>query len=93
VFAIVLLLYAIKKEKARLLIPHLSAQIFIILWLLIVAIVVGLLLFFGAYKGIRRLLGHGDFYMSEGCKRGRVVDSYLRPHTHQPPLKRPASSG
>jgi len=65
IFAIVLLLYAIKKEKARLLIPHLSAQIFLILWLLIVAIVVTLLMIFGSYRGIRRLLGHGDFYMSE----------------------------
>ncbi|TKR93489.1 hypothetical protein L596_007938 [Steinernema carpocapsae] len=63
--AIILLLYAIKKESARLLIPHLSAQIFLILFLLIVALVVGLLLLFGAYKGIRRLLGHGDYYMTD----------------------------
>uniref|UniRef100_A0A915DSU8 Uncharacterized protein n=1 Tax=Ditylenchus dipsaci TaxID=166011 RepID=A0A915DSU8_9BILA len=64
-FAIVLLLYAIKKENSRLLIPHLSAQIFFILFMLIVVLVVALLLIFGAYKGIRRLLGHGDYYMSD----------------------------
>ncbi|KAK0425209.1 hypothetical protein QR680_009086 [Steinernema hermaphroditum] len=63
--AIVLLLYAIKKESARLLFPHLSAQVFLILFLLIVALVVGLLLLFGAYKGIRRLLGHGGYDMTD----------------------------
>ncbi|KAI1721868.1 hypothetical protein Ddc_08346 [Ditylenchus destructor] len=67
--AIILLLYAIKKEKARLLIPHLSAQIFLILFLLIVVVVVALLMLFGAYRGIRRLLGHGDYYMSDDSTR------------------------
>nr|CAD2166349.1 unnamed protein product [Meloidogyne enterolobii] len=59
--AIILLIYAIKKESSRFLIPHISAQIFLIGWLIIVAIVVALLLLFGAYNGIRRLVGHGDY--------------------------------
>uniref|UniRef100_A0A7E4ZY09 MARVEL domain-containing protein n=1 Tax=Panagrellus redivivus TaxID=6233 RepID=A0A7E4ZY09_PANRE len=63
--AIIILLYAIHKQKARYLLPHLSAQIFLILFLLIVALVVALLLLFGAYQGIRRLLGHGTYYMSD----------------------------
>jgi hypothetical protein len=67
--AIVLLLYAIKKEKARLLIPHLSSQIFLILFLLIVVLVIAILLLFSEYKGIRRLLGHGDYYMSDDSTR------------------------
>ncbi|VDM60760.1 unnamed protein product [Angiostrongylus costaricensis] len=65
VFAIVLMLYAIKKEKARWIIPHLSAQVFLILFLIIVAIVVAILLLFGAYHGIRNLLGVYDYYMSD----------------------------
>uniref|UniRef100_A0A914HEJ5 MARVEL domain-containing protein n=1 Tax=Globodera rostochiensis TaxID=31243 RepID=A0A914HEJ5_GLORO len=63
--AIILLLYAIKKESARFLIPHISAQIFLIGWLIIVALVVALLLLFGAYNGIRRLVGQGDYYTSD----------------------------
>ncbi|KAL7074279.1 hypothetical protein ACQ4LE_006574 [Meloidogyne hapla] len=62
--AIILLIYAIKKESSRFLIPHISAQIFLIGWLIIVAIVVALLLLFGAYNGIRRLVGQGDYYTS-----------------------------
>ncbi|VDO72473.1 unnamed protein product [Haemonchus placei] len=64
-FAIALMLYAIKKEKARWLIPHLSAQVFLILFLIIVAIVVAILLLFGAYRGIRNLLGVYDYHMSD----------------------------
>ncbi|EYC25354.1 hypothetical protein Y032_0012g1839 [Ancylostoma ceylanicum] len=72
ILAIVLMLYAIKKEKARWLIPHLSAQagflylnVFLILFLIIVAIVVAILLLFGAYRGIRNLLGVSNYYMSD----------------------------
>lgn len=43
-------------------------QIFLILFLLIVVIIIALLLIFGAYRGIRRLLGHGDYYMSDDSK-------------------------
>ncbi|KAH7730175.1 Protein C49A1.10 [Aphelenchoides avenae] len=67
--AIIVLLLAIKKEKPRWLVPHLSAQIFLILFLLIVVIIIALLLIFGAYRGIRRLLGHGDYYMSDDSTR------------------------
>lgn len=67
--AIALLLYAIKKENARFLIPHISAQIFLIGWLIIVALVVALLLLFGAYQGIRRLVGQGDYYTSDSATR------------------------
>ncbi|KAJ1373169.1 hypothetical protein KIN20_035510 [Parelaphostrongylus tenuis] len=63
--AIALMLYAIKKEKARWLIPHLSAQVFLILFLIIVAIVVAILLLFGAYQGIRNLIGVYDYHMSD----------------------------
>uniref|UniRef100_A0A158P8G6 DUF7027 domain-containing protein n=1 Tax=Angiostrongylus cantonensis TaxID=6313 RepID=A0A158P8G6_ANGCA len=65
IFAIVLMLYAIKKEKARWLIPHLSAQVFLIIFLIIVAIVVTILLLFSAYQGIRNLLGVYDYHMSD----------------------------
>ncbi|WKX89046.1 hypothetical protein Q1695_008584 [Nippostrongylus brasiliensis] len=65
ILAIALMLYAIKKEKARWLIPHLSAQIFLIIFLIIVAIVVAILLLFGAYRGIRNLLGVSNYYMSD----------------------------
>lgn len=65
ILAIIFLIYAIRKQKPRYLLPHLMAQISLILFLFIVALVVGLLLLFGAYKGIRRLLGHGDYYMSD----------------------------
>uniref|UniRef100_A0A914DRB7 Gamma-glutamyltranspeptidase 1 n=1 Tax=Acrobeloides nanus TaxID=290746 RepID=A0A914DRB7_9BILA len=44
-------------------------QIFLILFLLIVALVVTLLLLFGAYKGIRRLIGQGDYHMSDDATR------------------------
>ncbi|VDP01699.1 unnamed protein product [Heligmosomoides polygyrus] len=64
-FAIALMLYAIKREKARWLIPHLSAQVFLILFLIIVAIVVAILMLFGAYRGIRNLLGVYDYHMSD----------------------------
>ncbi|KAI6204370.1 hypothetical protein M3Y94_00666400 [Aphelenchoides besseyi] len=63
--AIAVLFYAIKAEKPRWLLPHLSAQIFLILFMFIVVLVVAILLLFGAYRGIRRLLGHGDFHMSD----------------------------
>uniref|UniRef100_A0A915BS80 MARVEL domain-containing protein n=1 Tax=Parascaris univalens TaxID=6257 RepID=A0A915BS80_PARUN len=62
---IVLLLWAIKTENARLLLPHLFVQVFIILFLIIVALVVFLLMLFGAYSGIRRLLGHDSYHMNE----------------------------
>ncbi|KAE9550051.1 hypothetical protein FO519_006730 [Halicephalobus sp. NKZ332] len=65
VIAIIFLIYAIRKQKARYLIPHLSAQVFLILFMFIVVLVTALLLLFGAYKGIRRLLGHGDHQMSD----------------------------
>ncbi|KHJ95661.1 hypothetical protein OESDEN_04390 [Oesophagostomum dentatum] len=65
IFAIALMLYAIKTEKSRWLIPHLSAQVFLIIFLIIVAIVVAILLLFGAYRGIRNLLGVYDYYMSD----------------------------
>ncbi|KJH48279.1 hypothetical protein DICVIV_05641 [Dictyocaulus viviparus] len=63
--AIALMLYAIKTEKARWLIPHLSAQVFLILFLIIVAIVVSILLLFSANQGIRNLLGVYDYYISD----------------------------
>ncbi|KAK0425210.1 hypothetical protein QR680_009086 [Steinernema hermaphroditum] len=50
-----------RKEEKRLSV----CQVFLILFLLIVALVVGLLLLFGAYKGIRRLLGHGGYDMTD----------------------------
>ncbi|KHN77196.1 hypothetical protein Tcan_15476 [Toxocara canis] len=62
---IVLLLWAIKTENARLLIPHLFVQVFLILFLIIVALVVFLLMLFGAYRGIRRLLGHDSYHMND----------------------------
>uniref|UniRef100_A0A0R3RYZ2 MARVEL domain-containing protein n=1 Tax=Elaeophora elaphi TaxID=1147741 RepID=A0A0R3RYZ2_9BILA len=62
---IALLLYAIKTENGRLLIPHLSAQIFLIFFLIIVAFVVTLLLIFGAYRGIRNLLGHASYHITD----------------------------
>ncbi|VDM11635.1 unnamed protein product [Wuchereria bancrofti] len=62
---IALLLYAIKTENGRLLIPHLSAQIFLIFFLIIVAFVVTLLLIFGAYRGIRNLLGHATYHITD----------------------------
>uniref|UniRef100_A0A8R1TNN5 Uncharacterized protein n=2 Tax=Onchocerca TaxID=6281 RepID=A0A8R1TNN5_ONCVO len=62
---IALLLYAIKTENGRFLIPHLSAQIFLIFFLIIVAFVVTLLLIFGAYHGIRNLLGHASYHMTD----------------------------
>uniref|UniRef100_A0AC34QXY5 Lysosomal-associated transmembrane protein n=1 Tax=Panagrolaimus sp. JU765 TaxID=591449 RepID=A0AC34QXY5_9BILA len=65
ILAVIFLIYAIRKQKPRYLLPHLMAQISLILFLFIVALVVALLLLFGAYKGIRRLLGHGDYYMSD----------------------------
>jgi len=65
IIAIIVLFYAIKTEKPRWLLPHLSAQIFFILFMFIVVLVVAILLIFGFYQGIRRLLGHGTFYMSE----------------------------
>lgn len=34
----------------------------------IVVLVVAILMVFGAYRGIRRLLGHGGFYMSDNCE-------------------------
>ncbi|CAI4228218.1 unnamed protein product [Auanema sp. JU1783] len=63
--AIALMLYAISREKPRWLIPHLSAQIFLILFLIIVAIVVFILLLVGAYRGIRNLLGVSNYYMTD----------------------------
>ncbi|VDN04961.1 unnamed protein product [Thelazia callipaeda] len=62
---IVLLLYAIKTENARLLVPHLCVQVFLILFLIIVALVVALLLLFGAYRGIRNLLGHASYHITD----------------------------
>ncbi|CAD5205366.1 unnamed protein product [Bursaphelenchus okinawaensis] len=67
--AIAVLFYAIKKENPRWLLPHLSAQIFLILFLFIVALVTAILLALGAYQGIRRLIGHGGFYMSDSSTR------------------------
>uniref|UniRef100_A0A1I7WZT5 Inner membrane protein n=1 Tax=Heterorhabditis bacteriophora TaxID=37862 RepID=A0A1I7WZT5_HETBA len=67
VLAIALMLYAIQREKARWLIPHLSAQVFLILFLIIVALVVAVLLAFGAYRGIRNLLGVSNYYISDDC--------------------------
>ncbi|CAD5207614.1 unnamed protein product [Bursaphelenchus xylophilus] len=67
--AIAILFYAIQKEKPRWLLPHLSAQIFLILFLFIVALVTAILLILGEYRGIRRLLGHGGFHMSDSSTR------------------------
>jgi hypothetical protein len=47
--------------------PHFSAQLFLILFLVALAIVVSLLLMFGYYGGIRRLLGHDTYQMSDSC--------------------------
>ncbi|CAJ0570279.1 unnamed protein product, partial [Mesorhabditis spiculigera] len=55
--AIALMLYAICRESPRWLIPHLSAQIFLILFLIVLTIIVAFLLLFQAYAGIRNLLG------------------------------------
>uniref|UniRef100_A0A8R1E9J9 Uncharacterized protein n=1 Tax=Caenorhabditis japonica TaxID=281687 RepID=A0A8R1E9J9_CAEJA len=63
--AIALFVYAIKSENARWLIPHLSAQIFLVIFLILVAIIVAILLLFGAYRGIRNLLGVSNYYMSD----------------------------
>ncbi|CEF64667.1 Hypothetical protein SRAE_1000292000 [Strongyloides ratti] len=63
--AIGILIYGIKKDKARYVLPHLSAQVFLIAFLLIVALIVALLLIFGRYQGIRSLLGRGDYVMSD----------------------------
>ncbi|GMT29659.1 hypothetical protein PFISCL1PPCAC_20956 [Pristionchus fissidentatus] len=63
--AIGLMLYAIKRDKPRWLIPHLSAQVFLILFLIVVAFVVFLLLLFGFYGGIRNLLGVSNYYISD----------------------------
>ncbi|CAB3408465.1 unnamed protein product [Caenorhabditis bovis] len=63
--AIALFVYAIKSENARWLIPHLSAQIFLVIFLIIVAFIVAILLLFGAYRGIRNLLGVSNYYMSD----------------------------
>ncbi|CAD6190901.1 unnamed protein product [Caenorhabditis auriculariae] len=63
--AILLLIYAIKSEKARFLIPHLSAQIFLVIFLILIALIVTILLLFGAYGGIRNLLGVSNYYMSD----------------------------
>ncbi|CAJ0594054.1 unnamed protein product [Cylicocyclus nassatus] len=65
ILAIALMLYAIMTGKARWLIPHLSAQVFLILFLIIVTIVVAILLLFGAYRGIRNLLGVSNYHMSD----------------------------
>lgn len=40
-------------------------QVFLILFLIIVAIVVAILMLFGAYRGIRNLLGVYDYHMSD----------------------------
>ncbi|VDK59007.1 unnamed protein product [Gongylonema pulchrum] len=40
-------------------------EVFLILFLIIVALVVALLLLFGAYRGIRNLLGHGGYHISD----------------------------
>uniref|UniRef100_A0A0N4VLJ4 Conserved plasma membrane protein n=1 Tax=Enterobius vermicularis TaxID=51028 RepID=A0A0N4VLJ4_ENTVE len=58
---IVLLLIAIKTENAYLLIPHLFAQVFLILFSLIVVLIVFLLIVFRSWNGIRNLLGYGDY--------------------------------
>lgn len=47
---------------------HNRLKIFLIGWLIIVAIVVALLLLFGAYQGIRRLVGQGDYYTPDYCE-------------------------
>ncbi|CAJ0944522.1 unnamed protein product, partial [Mesorhabditis belari] len=62
--AIALMLYAICRENSRWMIPHLSAQIFLILFLVVVVIIVTFLLIFQAYRGIRNLLGITDYYMN-----------------------------
>jgi len=65
VLAIGLLLYAIHSRRALWVLPHFSAQLFLILFLVALAIVVSLLLIFGFYGGIRRLLGHDTYQMSD----------------------------
>ncbi|GMR55215.1 hypothetical protein PMAYCL1PPCAC_25410 [Pristionchus mayeri] len=65
ILAILLMLYAIKRDKPRWLIPHLSAQVFLILFLIVVAFVVALLLLFRFYSGIRNLMGVSNYYMSD----------------------------
>uniref|UniRef100_A0AC35TH85 S-methyl-5'-thioadenosine phosphorylase n=1 Tax=Rhabditophanes sp. KR3021 TaxID=114890 RepID=A0AC35TH85_9BILA len=69
IVAIIVLLYGIKKDKPRYLLPHLSAQVFLIAFLLIVALIVLLLLLFRSYHGIRSLLGRGDYIMSDDSTR------------------------
>ncbi|EGT31248.1 hypothetical protein CAEBREN_08800 [Caenorhabditis brenneri] len=63
--AIALFVYAIKSENSRWLIPHLSAQIFLVIFLILVAFIVAILMLFGAYRGIRNLLGVSNYYMSD----------------------------
>ncbi|ETN76504.1 hypothetical protein NECAME_03436 [Necator americanus] len=46
-------------------VPCSSLKVFLILFLIIVAIVVAILLLFGAYRGIRNLLGVYDYHMSD----------------------------
>ncbi|ULU13857.1 hypothetical protein L3Y34_016387 [Caenorhabditis briggsae] len=65
IIAIALFIYAIKSENSRWLIPHLSAQIFLVIFLILVAFIVAILLMFGAYRGIRNLLGVSNYYMSD----------------------------
>ncbi|PAV73342.1 hypothetical protein WR25_18913 [Diploscapter pachys] len=50
---------------ARSLIPCSSLKIFLIIFLILVAIVVFILLLFGAYAGIRNLLGVSNYYISD----------------------------
>ncbi|CAI5437423.1 unnamed protein product [Caenorhabditis angaria] len=63
--AIALFVYAIKSENARWMIPHLSAQIFLVLFLFIVSFIVTILLLVGAYSGIRNLIGISKEYYSD----------------------------
>lgn len=59
--SIILLLVAIKNNNFYLLLPHLFAQVFLILFCIIVALTVFLLILFHSWNGIRNLLGYGEY--------------------------------
>uniref|UniRef100_A0A914YQR8 Uncharacterized protein n=1 Tax=Panagrolaimus superbus TaxID=310955 RepID=A0A914YQR8_9BILA len=69
IIGIIILILAIVKRKANWVIPHMFSQIFLTLFLFIVALVTAILLLFERYRGIRSLLGQGDYYMSDESTR------------------------
>uniref|UniRef100_A0A914UHV6 MARVEL domain-containing protein n=1 Tax=Plectus sambesii TaxID=2011161 RepID=A0A914UHV6_9BILA len=65
VIVVLMLFYGIKIQSAFWVAPHLFCQVFIIIIAFVAAIIVLLFVIFGQYAGIRGLVGHDDYQMSD----------------------------